>query len=399
MKTRWWWLAGLLMAYSCQGCPCTEQPTCELDSDCGTDQACVNGECQARGTACLVDDECPPDQACQDGFCRTGVRNARTDAGPPDAGLECSFQESRCLNDSTVETCEFGRYSQVDCARNGLSCQEGGCHPPPCNPDAGAARCLDLHTLESCVPPVGERTDCAGNETCWQGRCAKSTGEPCTTDDECAGGYCHCKPGECPGTGLENGYCSMRNCNVDGGSPCPATDVCMGLASAGGGRINLCGARADNTCPESTRGQDPAYPGPFKRRFPVPDPANPEQYTFDDEVCFEKMPLPVGAGCAGPTECIGGASVGFISQCVTFSGTVVGGYCTHACDATHPCPPEAACAHFQSDPAGAGICLLKCGEQRQGLAQCNREGLSCKQPGGAFTILDSSTDVMGFCVN
>jgi hypothetical protein len=174
----------------------------------------------------------------------------------------------------------------------------------------------------------------------------------------------------------------------------------MGLASAGGGRQNACGQRAGDACPADSNGMPVGYAGPYRRVLPVPDPTNPERYTFGAAVCFDARPGAVGATCAGPTECMGGASVGFQGQCATFGGVVTGGYCTHACDATHPCPPEAACAHFPSDPAGAGTCLMRCGQQRPGLATCDRAGVACRTAvAGGFAILDGRDDPLGYCAS
>jgi len=332
-------------------------------------------------------------------FCEVGIRTAGRDAGPPDAGLECEFGYAQCLNATTIRTCELGRFAEVDCTRNGLVCDEGFCRPAPCNPDGGSAtRCLDLTTQETCTePPV--MTDCAAGEICWQGTCSKATGEGCTTDVECAGGFCHCKPTECTGA-LAAGYCSLNACNTTAAAVCPISDVCMGLASAGGTRANLCGKRSSASCPDSTDGQAAGYAGPFKRFMPIPDPANPlERYTFGDAVCFDRFPLPVGAACAGATECIGGSPTGFAGACSTFSNAVTSGYCTHACDQTHPCGPGSACANRPSDPAGAGVCVLMCSEQKAGLATCDRSGVTCKQPvAGSFTIVDGKMDTRGFCL-
>jgi hypothetical protein len=171
----------------------------------------------------------------------------------------------------------------------------------------------------------------------------------------------------------------------------------MGLSSAGGGRQNLCGQKAGVTCPESNAGQPAGYAGPYKRYLPIPDPTNAERYSFGDPVCFDGRPGPAGASCAGPTQCIGGSATGFVSQCETFGGVATSGYCTHACDQTHPCAPGSACANRTGDPAGSGVCLLKCSDQKPGLAECNRTGLACKTSGSGFTILDGRTDPLGFC--
>jgi hypothetical protein len=388
---------GLLMAGACANCPCAAERSCQSDDECNEGDVCRSEECVPRGNACLTDDDCSADRACLGGFCEVGSRN--TVDGGSDAGVavECALGAANCVDDATLRLCSLGRWNTVECSRNGLVCFNGACQPVACAADGGT-RCVDLGTEENCA--TGALSDCAQNEICWAGACGKATGEGCAQGPECAGGTCHCSgDGGCL-DGITGGYCTLTNCNTAAGASCPLGDVCMGLASNGSGRQNLCGARAANDCPTSTRGQAPGYSGPFARHLPIPNPANPELYTFGDAVCFGPFPRDVGAGCAGPTDCIGGASAGFTSQCVTWGSTVTSGYCTHACDATHPCAPEAACANRTGDPAGTGVCVLKCNAQRPGLAECNRTGLSCKQPGAAsgFTVVDGRTDSAGFCV-
>jgi hypothetical protein len=393
MRTKAWLTVALLGVASCANCPCATQNTCAGDGDCETGYVCRDEACVQRGSACILDEECPADRACLNGFCELGVRMVVVDAGQ-DAGLQCRFNEATCLSPTVLQVCELGRFAQVDCARNGLSCQDGGCQAAACSGDAGT-RCLDLATVETCA--TGVLRDCAQDELCWGGRCASATGEPCALDTECAGGLCHCKGGACDGGALASGYCTLGGCNSDGGA-CPLTDVCMGLASAGGGRQNLCGQRAAADCPESTAGMPAGYVGPFKRYLPIPDPTNAERYTFGDPVCFDARPGPPGASCAGPTDCIGGSTTGFTGQCLTFAGAVASGYCTHGCDQTHPCAPGNACVNRPGDPAGSGVCMLKCSDQRPGLAQCNRTGLSCRAAGNGYSVLDGRTDALGYCL-
>jgi hypothetical protein len=393
----WRW-AGFIITLAAVDCRCGQRDTCVGDADCSGAGVCRDEVCVVPTSACIVDDECPEDQACRDGFCGVGARTTDgSDASVMlDAGLECEFGQRTCLDSTTLITCEFGHYASVDCSRNSYACVDSACVPPPCTPDGGANRCVDVMTLQNCADP-DELTDCAQDEACWQGRCATATGEPCTSDNECAGGYCHCKPGACTGA-LAGGYCSGFNCNVPDGGACPAGDVCMGLSSAGGGQANLCGRKADTTCPESNSGQGLDYVGPYQRHFPVPDISNAERYSFGDAVCFDVRPFPTGAACAGAGECIGGSAVGFSGQCETFGGAVTSGYCTHACDGTHPCAPGEACAHRTEDPANAGICVLACSSQRPGLVTCSRSGVTCRQPDTAWTILDGQSDAEGFCL-
>lgn len=393
MKIRRWMMVGLLAAASCANCPCAPQDDrCEGDSECAEGQVCRNNACVGRGRACLVDDECDQDSACLNGFCEVGQRNT-TDAGPQDAGFvaECQQGQQNCQDTRMLRLCALGRFNTVDCSRNGLTCQADGCRPLPCGDDAGT-RCLDLASVEDCS--TGLASDCSATEVCWQARCALATGQPCSDDATCAGGACMCANGACPGTSLDNGYCTQLDCNTDGGNPCPLGDICMGLASAGGARQNACGARAGADCPTSSAGQGAGYVGPYQRFLPIPDPTNPERYTFGDAVCFDPDPRAVGAPCTAPADCMGGAAVGFGGQCLAAGNN---GYCTHACDATHPCPPSAACIHRSADPVGAGVCALMCGQQRPGLATCNRSGVSCQMPGAAFSVLDGHQDALGLC--
>nr|WP_157906722.1 hypothetical protein [Sorangium cellulosum] len=181
-------------------------PNCTSDAQCPEVGTCdtESGGCyppietSPDGSACALDSECTGD------FCITEALN-----GWP--GGACSGgcnTDSDCNGGACLENASGFRFCIAECATSGdcrssYSCRNGLCLPE-CTSDAECTEPGFTCRMEvgTCAPPPGEGAD----------------GAPCTTDGDCAGGYC--SPDE---SGWPGGYC-WGVC--DDTTPCAGGGIC-----------------------------------------------------------------------------------------------------------------------------------------------------------------------------
>ncbi len=169
---------------------CIPADECFKDSDCGTCETCVSGNCQP-----IV---CPKDHKCVDG--------------------ECVYWP--CVNTS----CENGADCGPDCG-----CLDGECVPCyilECNGQCQDALGCKCNNLQKCEPVNNCGQYCDGNTpcldqncTCYNNECVSCENFPCDPDD-CSGRYnCGCLDGDCAGgKGCNDKFELKKNteCSADG---------------------------------------------------------------------------------------------------------------------------------------------------------------------------------------
>ncbi len=191
---------------------------CVQDSDCGSNQACVDGTClPIKPPPCSTDSQCAPGKACINGVCLTATT--------------CTV-----IQPGSHGSCEM----VIGWAFDGTACRmESGCG---CAPDCAAF----FQTQEACAAACGVPLPCTSDVECGPG-------------SVCMNGACVASPA-CravqPGT---HGDCKMmigiifdgRQCVSEGGCQCePDCDAVfpsMEACAAACGVVTACAA--DSDCP------------------------------------------------------------------------------------------------------------------------------------------------------
>lgn len=196
------------------------------------------------------------------------LSDARPDAAPPDAAVECRLNSDcapglycragRCAFDCRVDRdCAAGeRCESGECVAGGSECRgDGDCGPPArvcvegaCVPGCGAAGCAAGERCEAatgrCVPGEPD-LECRRDADCGlRARCDAATGR-CVPEAGCGAG--DCGPGErcdeATGRCVPDG---PPDCRVDGCGPAERCDEATGACVAAGGALgHVCAEDAD----------------------------------------------------------------------------------------------------------------------------------------------------------
>jgi hypothetical protein len=258
--------------YTCNSANGLCRTSCSTSADCIAGYECTGGACKkSRGQPCLVDGECATgfctDNVCCDARCN-GVCEKCNRAGrlgfcdPVPAGED---PDNECAQDP-VATCQ--RNGACSGARSCALYASGTvCNPAACSGNVsnladtcnGAGTCVDSGQ-QDCFPFVCNastglcKTSCSGDADCQSGyqctgsTCKKVRGQPCTTDAECASGFCTdnvCCDARCNGVcekcnqANRLGFCDPVPVNQDPDEECPTepvsscgrTGVCSGNRS------------------------------------------------------------------------------------------------------------------------------------------------------------------------
>jgi hypothetical protein len=202
---------------------------CNLQTgECECAPACSGKCCGDDGCGGTCPNECPAGQTCNQTSCEC----------EPDDVPDCTDGETRC-NGDVVEECVGGAWqTDVDCADNGQTCQNGECvGGQECTP--GESRC-DGTVVQNCVGGSWQDgTDCADNgEECLNGECQPAGG--CTQGEtRCNGTVVQ----TCDANGswqdtedcADNGeVCSGGACiPAGGGDECPEGQDCTDVTGSG----------------------------------------------------------------------------------------------------------------------------------------------------------------------
>lgn len=227
---------------------------CNDALDCGTDSFCQTYSCDAAGVCDFVlmpegtplpsDNQTAND--CQVVECNIDGQavNAADNADLPlDDGLECTAQacvngapdypaeptNTRCTAGGTY--CD-GAGTCVDC-NLGSQCSAPACQRATCDGNVCGTENVDNGT------PCTDGTFCNGTETCTNGTCTNSTGDPCPgadgdgeCDESCNESTDDCSANDPNGSVCDDGFfctgsgmtCTSGACSGGTGNPCPGPD-------------------------------------------------------------------------------------------------------------------------------------------------------------------------------
>ncbi len=213
---------------------CADASSCSTFANECTVGVCVLGVC---GEA-LLPDTCAPEERCLLGVgCVLVGDECGSDLDCDDA-IACTRDicgAGRCRNVADDSACATGRCAPFGTVSDG----DSGCEPPPCGPD-------------SCVSTACARAECVGGacvrsplcsavETCCDGVCAASCGDPRACEGKAAGAVCRLAYGSCDVAEVCDGlspYCppDVRavagvECRAVAGA-CDVAEVCDGLSVA-----------------------------------------------------------------------------------------------------------------------------------------------------------------------
>lgn len=382
--------------YHCEGGSCVRNPagTGDMCAPCSSHDECNAGYCLTGfadggsycGVGCRSNADCPSGARCwlvtggssqcapSDGDCAGFSPRCSADRDCP-SGYHC--EAPSCVPDATVPECT----TDADCM-GGYICDAEHCVPPnpmlrafgePCG--AGTAcqsgRCLDGYCTRSC-PPGNPLGSCPGGYycddlSCGEGVCRRGgpgaglEGEPCSSDGECASGYCEtarglnvclapCDPRQvittCPaGMACQPGASAGCGVCVCGGSlfgdPCYGDADCLfGQCLAPEGEGMRCTTGCYTSATDHTGGQCPAGAACVSVEGPGGEPL---------QRCVAAGNR-LGAGCTSNEACQSGL-------CAVNCGVR---FCSRICNDICGCPIGMFCSNGFCTPIGLG-CDEGCG--------------------------------------
>jgi len=211
---------------------CRDVPFCNANTDCTTNQVCVNGYCgpsqqnNPPNTSC-ENIECLPGKLCSNGVCLPAEQVLPAD--PATGELLCN-SDAQCWNGKVCfeQHCIIttGSVCKVDEDCGDIRtwvCQNGGCItlPPDSKPATGGGQACSYYVngvqqnwrcendqwcgtqSGDCrdVPFCNANTDCTTNQVCVNGYCGPSQqtnqqGSPCSSNEQCISGKL-CSNGVC----------------------------------------------------------------------------------------------------------------------------------------------------------------------------------------------------------
>lgn len=392
-------------------------PGCETDADCRVDEGYT---CDEIGTT-------------SDRFCRPGPV-----MGNGMSGIACTTQ-SDCGDDPTENCLE--EETSPDFV-NGYCVTGIGCEPGSCG---GDDVCVSTTTSRACYDGCVQDSDCRPEYECLDiisqpgavcyprpNNLRGSTGEPCSSDDECTTvEFCANEGGL-----YEGGYCT-RYCQFQ--SQCPLGSTCH--FSEDSPRLGLC--MSDCSTDADCRGDRytciDRHDQNARGCFPIADGERSIGGECDEladcngafALCYQTVLFPggycsalcssdadCGAGshcgvegaclesCSEDTECrdenytcgdrdddmkldclLGGSSLsaqigdaclevgecsgGIRARCLNDASSFKDGYCSQTCNASTPCPTGSHCGYVNSN--GSGLCVKDCQDD----STCRDDGYQC----------------------
>ena len=334
---------------------------------------------RADGPECvLVGQSCAKSTDCCTANCAGGTCQPPTNA--------CKAPGVACA--SNIECCTFscvgGSCSSKLCVADSLACgADGECCGGRCEPDAtGAGKCT----------PLGPKP---------------TTGNPCTTNAECASGYCNAgicaTPSFCvqPGDACANNFdCCSGNCTKAAGA---MLGTC-GTATAGGG-VPGC-TPAGVVCGGATDASTDQCGGSCCSRSCAPSGTTGLTICQPPSGC-----RPTGEICRNDSDCCGWSGspdpkMGFVT-CSKASPTAEYGRCDNggACrepgsickPADYSCNAENNCCEHASLPSS--YCNSNpencCRRDALGIPRCLIKPVDCTTPPPAGTVCATSADCCG----
>lgn len=196
--------------------------SCEIDSACGGEGACVAGQCELEENPCDDLNPCTADICGANGDCQNL---------PLEDGSLCE-DTGAC----TVSTCKAGLCQAVP----GAGCDDSNpCTLDECDAD-GACSYTDLDDGASC----GDDDVCNGEELCQAGACEISDAPDCISNSPCVDASCHPTLGclsdpksdgdPCGDDDLCNGedLCQAGVCETSAPLSCGSDDECVNTSCA-----------------------------------------------------------------------------------------------------------------------------------------------------------------------
>jgi formylglycine-generating enzyme required for sulfatase activity len=263
----------------CSGGACSDQPTCQTDSQCEYGEICVGGDCVS---GCRSNRDCPDDEYCveemgDNGTCVECELPEDCPEGTTCEGYQCvtwCTEEAHC----TPRYCNLDSHDCVDCLEDshcgadtgmiceGLVCVEGcrideDCPGGTC--DQVTHQCIECETKDDCtlgflcidqqcVVGCEDSRDCPGDLVCDGAMGDNGTCVQCIQDIDCNDEAYVCQDGLCvffcgsdqdceppqPACDLGNGVCVACTDNVY----CDEGTICVDHAC-------LPGCQNDGDCP------------------------------------------------------------------------------------------------------------------------------------------------------
>lgn len=187
-------------------CEAADEPECVDRSDCRSGEVCIDGGCVAAAEDCVFNDECDGG-VCVDGTC----------ASTCEADAECGANE-RC-RDGLCEALECRR--SADCAAGNI-CVDARCEKT-C--DAGSGAGCDAgwvcNSFGYCEADESvecrSNAECARDEQCTGGTCAT----PCNCNQQCGDGQvCDLDSGTCEAPAADPAPACENDCDCPSGQAC-----------------------------------------------------------------------------------------------------------------------------------------------------------------------------------
>ncbi len=231
---------------------CKNTPDCTSNSNCATDQRCLNGYCGPKlGSSCNSSDDCASKSlTCTSNLCvskpivDTEVCGSGANTWGCKAGQWCGLKYGECKNTPDCTT-------NSNCATD-QRCLNGYCGPKlgsSCNSSDDCASKSLTCTSNLCVSkPIVDTEVCGSGANTWgckagqwcglkYGECKNTpdctTNSNCATDQRCLNGYC--------GPKLGSGCNSSDDC-ASKGLTC-TNNLCTSISN--GGDIEVCGSGAN----------------------------------------------------------------------------------------------------------------------------------------------------------
>jgi hypothetical protein len=420
MGRAWLFLAVTLAALGCSGRPVTPRPDGAADAPVETIQVCAHsdGTRAANGSACGCDADCQTgfcvDGLCCDSACTDTCKSCKVPGSPgvctfvpagepPRSASTCPASEaSTCGLDGTCDgsggcrkfvlgtICQPGTCSGASVTNANVCDGAGRCKPGP------ATICAPFNcdsASGTCVSVCHSDSDCVDGHSCVNGSCGpKPRAAVCTTDAECASGFCTdgvccnvaCKGAcvSCNQTGRE-GTCWPIDagradphgiCHDQGASTCQMTGACDGI-----GGCALYAAEAVCRAPVCSGDQvdtTGTCDGVGTCRPPGVQPCSP--FHCSGGACINRCTS--DADCVAGHSCVNGScGPKSLGQSCAANGDCGSGFCVDGvcCDsacqgACRSCALSSTMGHCTSVAAGAQDPRRSCADQ--GAASCGTDG-------------------------